>query len=306
MINEPCQREASVSNKESEYDEATTQLLEALEKENSRVKNFLIKSYKGLPVSSEMNEEAYNYFLDHSVTITAMTTNPGTSVFTEFLYNGASKITSLSSIDRYVFQCKAGKAVKTRIIAIEKELPKIIEEYHKNSNVLIGNLGSGPGRDVINVFETQYRNVSDVKAICIDKDINALRRGKIMAKVRKIDHLIEFSQENFLRYNPPQKFDILLLIGVLCPLPTETCINILKTIRSFLKKGGCLIASNATKKMGQEDPFSCFIMKWMANWQLVYKDEDELKQIYEKAGYAWKGGFRDSYGFHLMGIGTPM
>ena len=289
-----------------EFNEAAAQLLESLEKENSEVRDFLIKNYKGLPVSPEMNEKAYNYFLDHSVTITAMTANPGTSIFTEFLYNGKNETSSISSIDRYVFQCLAGKAVKARLLAIERELPKIIEEYRKNSDVLIGNLGSGPGRDVINVFANQYHNSSNIRCICIDKDINALKRGKIMSKVRKIDHLIDFLPQNFLKYNPPLKFDILLLVGVLCPLDTETCINILKTIRNFLKKGGCLIASNATKKMGREDPFSCFIMKWMANWELVFKDEEELKQIYEKAGYVWKGGFRDSYGFHLMGIGTPI
>lgn len=283
-------------------DETAIQLLKDLEKENSKVREFLIKSYKGLPVSPEMKEEAYNYFIGHSVIITAMATNRGSSVITEFLYDG---LNSRSSIDNYILNCKTGKAVKSRLVAIEEELPVIIKEYSNKGNVLICNLGSGPGRDIIDVLY-KYRDISNVKAVHIDKDDVALERGKIMAKNKGVDHLIEFVQANFLKYNPSIKFDILLLIGVLCPLDAETCINVLGTIKKLLKKGGCLVASNAAKKMQEEDPFACFIMDWTADWNLVFKDEEELKQIFEKAGYTWKTGFRDSYGFHLMGVGTPI
>ena len=283
------------------FDEAALQLLKTLEKENKTVKDFLIRSYKGLPTSPEIEEESYNYFIGHSVIITSMTTSPGSSVFTELLYEGLS---SPSPIDRYVLQSKAGKAVKARLIAIERELPKIIEEYRSKEDVLIGNLGSGPGRDIINVLSTHYQNTSNIKAINIDKDITALKRGERIAKIRKVSHLVEFVQGSFLKYNLTKKFDVILLIGVLCPLEFETCVVILKTIKGLLKRGGCLIVSNATKKMQEEDPFAYFIMKWAANWELVFKDEKEVKQIFEKAGYAWKKGFRDSYGFHLMGVGT--
>jgi len=289
--------------KNFKFDKAAIELLNTLEKENPRVKDFLIRKYKELPVPPELEEKAYNYFLANSVILTAMTTYAGSSVFTEFLYNG---IPSPSSIDRYVLQCKAGRAVKSRLLAIEEKLPKIIEEYLKKGSILIGNLGSGPGRDVINVLSANYRNASNIQSIHIDKDINALKRGGIMTKVQKIDHLVKFVRENFLKYNSSQKFDILVLIGILCPLDAETCVAILKTIKTSLKEGGCLIASNVTKQMEKEDSFAYFIMKWMADWKLVFKDEEELKLIYEKAGYKWKEGFRDSYGFHLMGVGTPI
>jgi len=285
-----------------EFDEAAFQLLKDLEKENNRVKDFLIRSYRGLPVSPEMEEEAYNYSITHSVIFSATTSNPGTSILTEFLYEG---IPSPSPIDKYFLQSKGGKAVKARLIAIEKELPKIIEEYGSKGDVLIGNLGSGPGRDVINVFSNYYQNVSNVKSVNIDRDKVALDRGERMAKKKGVEHLIEFVHENFLKYNPPKKFDILLLIGVLCPLATEVCIAYLKVIKQLLKEGGCLIAGNVSKKMLREDPFTSHIMEWGANWKLIYKNEEELKKIFEKAGYIWQGCFLDSYGFHIMGIGTP-
>lgn len=287
--------------KKIKFDKAALQLLKDIGKENKRVKNFLIRKYRGLPVSPEAEEEAYNYFLANSILLSTMTTFPGSSFFTEFLYE---EIPSLSAIDKYVFHCKAGKAIKSRLFAMEKELPKIIEDYRLKGKVLIGNLGSGPGRDVINVFSAKYRDSSDIKAVNVDKDVNSLRRGETMAKVKKIGRLIKFVRGNFLKYSNSSKFDILILIGVLCPLDFATCVYVLKKIKNILKKGGCIIASNATKEMEREDPFAYFIMKWMADWKLVFKDEKELKLIYKKAGYVWKKGFSDSYGFHLMGVGT--
>jgi chemotaxis methyl-accepting protein methylase len=166
-------------------------------------------------------------------------------------------------------------------------------------------LGSGPGRDVIDVLSGHYQSSSDVRVVNIDKDITALKRGKRLASIKKVDHLIDFVQENFLKYQPEKKFDIVVLIGVLCPLPSTACIEALKTIKGFLKDGGCLIASNVANKMKEEDPFACYIMDWVANWKFVYKEEEELKRVFEQAGFQWKRYLRDSYGFHVLGVGTP-
>jgi len=280
------------------------QLLEALKKENKQLKDFLIKSYGGLLVSPEMEEKAYDYFISHSVITAATVANRGSSVTTEFLYDKDSSRLP-SHIDKYFLQAKAGKAVKARLAIIEKELFKIIEEYRENKDdILIGNLGSGPGRDVINTL-CHYRHISNVKAVNIDKDGKALERGKRMAMAKGIDHLVEFVETDFLRYRPARKFDILLLIGVLCPLEIKSCITYLKVLKKLLAENGCLIVSNSSKKMLEEDPFTCYLMGWTANWRLVYKDEEELRKIYQEAGYAYKGCFLDSYGFHIMGIGTP-
>jgi len=292
--------------KKLEFDEAAIQLFEALEKENSKIKNLLIesfeKTYNGLPVSPETEEEIYNYFITHSVISAATASNCGGSVVTEFLYNG---LDSPSSIDNYFLQSKAGKAVKARLIAIEKELPKIIEQYRNNGNVLICNLGSGPGRDIIDTLATHYQNASNIKVINIDKDEVALKRGKRMAKNKGVEHLIDFVGVNFLKYKPNKKFDIILLIGVLCPLEIEVCIDFLKMIKNLLTKNGCLITSNASKKMFREDFFTYYIMLLIGNWKLVFKDEEEIKQIYKKAGYIFKKYFTDTYGFHIISTGTP-
>ena len=132
----------------------------------------------------------------------------------------------------------------------------------------------------------------------------ALEKGRRIAKIKGIGNLIEFIEANFLKYKPIKKFDIILLIGILCPLEHQTCIALLKKVKRLFKKDGCLIAGNVSKKMLKEDPFTCHLMS-LGNWKMVFKDEEELKQIYKKAGYEWKRSFTDSYGFHIMGVGTP-
>jgi ubiquinone/menaquinone biosynthesis C-methylase UbiE len=290
--------------KETKFSEEALQLLETLEKENWQIKEFLIKDYKGLPVSPETKEIFYNYYITHSIFAAATSSNPGSSVITEFLYDGIDKLNPYFPFDQYFLRSKAGRAVKARLKDIEEELPKIIEEYRQKGEVLIGNLGSGPGRDVIDVFASHYKNISDVKAIHTDKNKLALEKGERMAEIKGVIDQIEFIEANFLKYKPTKKFDIALLIGILCPLEFEICVRILKRIKRLLKKDSCLVVGNVSKKMLEEDPFSCYLMS-LLHWKLAFKDEGELKQIFEKAGYIWKGCFKDSYGFHLIGKGTP-
>ena len=289
-------------DKKNNFDEAALQLFKELEKENKRVKDFLIDNYKGVPADPQAEEEAHEYFINNSVFFSAMAAQNASPLVTEFLYE---RLPSKSIFNNYALNSKAGRAVKARLIAVEDELHRVIDDYRTKGEVLIGNLGSGPGRDVIDVFSNYYQNSSNVKAVNVDKDVTALKRGKRMVSIKKVDHLINFVQGSFLKYVPERKFDIIILVGILCPLQSEACINILKTIKGLIKENGCLIASNVTNKMQEEDPFACYIMDWVANWRFVYKTEEEFKKIFEQAGYQWKRGFTDSYGFHLMGVGMP-
>jgi SAM-dependent methyltransferase len=287
------------TNGENIFDKASNKLFRNLK--NKEVKEFLVNNYSGKSFSPEKEEEVYKYIINNSVFFASMAAQHGSSVITEFLYEG---IEPRSVFDEYALSSKAGRAIKARLMAMEKELPKIIDEYRAKGNVLIANLGSGPGRDMIDVLEKRYKDASNVKVVNIDKDITALRKGRRIAEIRKVSHLIDFVQASFTRYEPKEKFDVLILVGVLCPLKTEICTELLRTIRNLLKPGGCLIASNVAKSMFQDDPFACYIMNFVADWKFVYKDEKELKSIFEKSGFNWKRSFSDEFGFHIMGIGT--
>ena len=115
---------------------------------------------------------------------------------------------------------------------------------------------------------------------------------------------INFIEGNLLRLSYRKEIDLGLIIGVLCGLENKTCIAVLKRIRRYFKEGGILNASNVSKNMPEKDPFTSYLLEKIVGWKLVYKTSEELYEIFEKAGYKWKGIFYDEpTKFHGMGIG---
>jgi SAM-dependent methyltransferase len=276
-------------------------LLKILGRENPVVKEFVLRSFQGLPTSLEAEEETWKYFAANSAISTAVLTSPGSSMVTEILYERRH---SHSYIDEYFLRSKAGKAVAARLKTVKKILSDILTQY-QNDGVTIANLGSGPGRDVIDVLATHRYNELKVKAVNIDIDEMALKRGQKLARIKKVEHLVKFIRANFLHYarRYSQEYDIVLLVGVLCPLDTVTCTLYLQLIRNLLKPNGYLIASNVSTKMMEEDPFTYHLMARIGNWEMKFKTPEELRKIFQEAGYKWKKWVTDKYGFHIIGIG---
>lgn len=100
------------NNKKFEFNKTVTQLLNVFEKGDKEIKDFLINSYKGLPVSPEITEKFYNYFISHSVFSAATVANPSTSIITELLYDGIEKLNLSSPIDAIFFAQKLGDQLK--------------------------------------------------------------------------------------------------------------------------------------------------------------------------------------------------
>ena len=284
------------------FEKCVFDLLKFIEKDNEKVKNTLIKKYLGESLSAEAEEEMIEYFVNNSIFSSATIANPATSVVTELLY----KRPEVSHpIDKYFLASKSGKAIYSRLNCVEKNLHLLIEEYlKKKSDVLINNFGGGLSRDTIDVFSKYYQDNENIKAISIDRDSSAVKRGKRLAIINGVTDKTEFLEVNIMKYNPEEKFDIVLVVGVLCGMPPETCTMILKNIKGLLGEGGCVVASNASPKMLEEDSFTYFIMENILNWKLIFKDEKLLKDIFQKAGLKWQRSFADEYGFHNMGIGN--
>lgn len=284
------------------FEKCVFDLLKFIEKDNKKVCDALMNKYLEIPVSAIDEEKLIEYFINNSVFSTATMANPATSIVTELLYK---KPGLLYPIDNYFLASKSGKAIGSRIECVEENIHTLVEKFLiKNKQVLIGNVGGGPSRDIINAFSRHYKGNDKVRAVSIDKDKFTIKRGKLLAKSMDVENMIDFVEGSFMRYKPKKKFDVVLLVGVLCGLPPEICITILKKLKKMMAKGGCIVASNVTPTMIKQDPFTYFIMSEILNWKLIFKDEELLKSIFAKAGLKWQGCFTDGFGFHNMGIGT--
>jgi len=137
-------------------------------------------------------------------------------------------------------------------------------------------------------------------------DSEALALGRAVAGQAGVSDCVRFEERDILRLNSTlrREADIVLAIGILCGLPHRECVRYLRIFRRYLKPGGTLVASNVSVNMLRDDVFTAWLLLNATGWQLVYKTEEELRAIFEEAGFVWEGAYYDEpTRFHAMGVG---
>lgn len=145
-----------------------------------------------------------------------------------------------------------------------------------------------------------------VEIRCYDLDDDALALGRNIAKQAGVAESVRFEARDILKLRSSlrSRADIVLAIGILCGLPHRECVRYLRIFRRYLKPGGRLVASNVSVNMLRDDVFNAWLLLNITGWQLVYKTEEELRAIFEEAGFEWEGAYYDEpTRFHAMGIG---
>jgi hypothetical protein len=244
------------------------------------IKEKLIGCY--LDPSEPGSEDVLNYFLDNSEMTRLIKASPGSSEAFEFLYQ-AKKV--LSPIDEYFLKCPAGRQIYTRLKSLEVNLPKWIDKIYKdkNSTVLIDNIGSGPGRDMIHVLQKNPGLKDKVKVRNIDINKEALEAGKDLVERLGLTDSFSYINKSFHKVKPRQA-DLILLIGFLCPLKLHTCERVLDKLLSYSRPGGYIIYSTAQYKLLYDDPLTDFLMQ-LAGWQMSYKSDKEALALAKESGW---------------------
>ena len=242
-----------------------------------------------------------SYLRRESYMLRELMDNPGTYRMPECIYKGEGT----GWVDNYLSMSPSGQALHDRILAVVNGTEKAVSEKIGNGHdkVKIINMGSGTGRDTVEMIKRNSQWNGSVHVQCVDLDREALDSGKEFARTSGVENL-EFVEANILSLPHREEFDMGLLIGVLCGIPVPRCVAILKKIRPYFKKGGVLIASNVTTTMAEEDTFMSYILDEFVGWKLVYKTPQQMQYIFERAGYEWMGCFYDEpHRFHCMGMG---
>lgn len=242
------------------------------------------------------------YFREHSFTTEVLMKNPATFKMLELIYTGKD---IQGAIDQYAFRSLSSQALRNRLSSVTDSVRTMIKmKVNKGNRMKVLNLGSGSGRDIIGILSEDSYIANVISVDCVDIDPEALQKGNELIKGENYRE-INFIEGNFLRLAYRKEIDLGLLIGVLCGLERRSCITVLKRIRRYFKEGAVLIASNVSKNMPEKDPFMSYLLKEITGWKLVYKTPEELHQIFEEAGYEWKGIFYDEpTKFHGMGVGV--
>ena len=246
-------------------------------------------------------EEIIRYFRQESYMLRELMDNPGTYRMPEHIYRGGAT----GWVDNRLALSPGGRALHNRIRAVIDGAEKVILEKMRGDHgrARIVNLGCGTGRDTVEMVKRNPGWNDCVRVECVDLDREALELGKEFARAEGVT-AIDFVEANILSLPHREEYDAGLLVGVLCGIPVARCVAILKKIRPYFKKGGILIASNVTTTMAGEDPLLSYILHEFVGWNLVYKTPEQLRGIFERAGYEWAGCFYDEpRRFHCMGMG---
>jgi len=241
-------------------------------------------------------QEVMSYLYINSEISKIIKDKPSSAMAFEYLYAEKKPV---CSIDKYFLKSYAGNHVLKRIESLERNIPEWIKKFYNGQRVVIDNMGSGPGHDMIRVLKNNRELADKVFVRNIDIDKNALEIGRKLVAGLGLSKSFSFINDNFVKV-ASLKADIILLIGILCPLDMETSVKILRIVNHFAKPGGIIIYSTNQIVMAQKDPLTDFIMR-LGGWKMDYKTDNESWLVGQLAGWhPTEQFFDDSLHFQCM------
>lgn len=247
-------------------------------------------------------EELKEYFslVDTSiVTYYIINHKPSSHKALEPLYNKEP----VHLVDQYFYASQAGDAIPDRLNMVVSNFPFWLRELaRERQEVKVLVPGSGPAQDFIKILAKNPDLLEKITITCVDNEPDALELGSLLAKQAGVAHKIAFIKGDLMKLSCDRQFDMVSLVGIICPLQLRTSISVVCQVAKYCKLGGIVAVSAVLQKMLINDPATCFVMDFIG-WKMDYKTDDELIRIISKSGLYWAATFTDKYFFHRVVIG---
>jgi hypothetical protein len=247
-------------------------------------------------------KDVLDYFLDNSEITRVVKKNPSSAETFEYLYRMKN---ALLPIDKYFPESRAGGQILKRLCSLLENIPFFINNALKSQprkgRFLVVNLGSGPGHDMIHVLRANPDLVDKVYVRNIDIDKDMLNIGKELVNMYGLSNSFSFENCNFADAQI-KNADLILLIGILCPLKARMCRFILKSLVKLCRNEVLVVFSTAQERMLTDDPLTDFIMR-ITGWNMDYKTDKDAEKIAERSGYKFISQFFDKpFRHHCMTV----
>lgn len=253
-------------------------------------------------ISNSLSKEVHTYLVNNSLITSIVTRAPSSAETFEFLYHERRV---QDEIDMYFPEGSAAKGIYERLKALQINLPGIIKkemirrDMFKDEKFIIFNMGSGPGHDTIGMLKDNQDLKKWVHVYCIDPDEKMLNVGKKKVESLGLSDCFTFVPKKFSEANIKQRAHMILMIGILCPMPKKICISILDGMRNFTDSKGIIVYNTVQERMLIGDPLTDFIMR-ISGWHMDYKTDEESVEIAKSANWHPFHSFYDSLGFNCM------
>lgn len=182
-------------------------------------------------------------------------------------------------------------------------LPYIFDtRFNKKDGIIVGNLGSGLGRDLhepVKCYDGLIRRVINIDT---DKDAIAIGQQEVP---NSIADKVAYYNGSLLDDNPEgDLYDFCLLIGVICPLTDKSAELLLSRIYQQMAKEGQIAVSSSSYKMRQDDPLCSINIQLTAHWALNCRTKDALYNILKNSGFSNIEILSEPSGYNFVGIGS--
>lgn len=191
--------------------------------------------------------------------------------------------------DNYFQMSTISIAVRNRKEDFKRIMREVIGAKH-GKNVRILDLASGPCREIYEVLSSrELRGAKHISVHCLENDARAIEYGKILLSD---DPRVTFFRENAVRLALrkktidkalSRKFDLVFSTGLFDYLNTAISIRLIQQLKGLLKPGGVLAISDVRDKFSNP---SIYFMEWVADWSLIYRNDDDFRILFTKAGFS--------------------
>jgi len=180
-------------------------------------------------------------------------------------------------------------AISVAVRNRKNDFRRFISEFikkRKNQKLMIMDVASGPCREIKELL-SEYGLCKNVTFDCYDSDENSL---KFAAKV-----LTNYSNVNFIKENATRiafrkdirtlidkKYDLIYSTGLFDYFEERLATKLIGNLKKLLKPGGLMIISDVRDKYSNP---SVHFMEWVGEWELVYRDDDNFRDIFVNAGF---------------------
>lgn len=190
--------------------------------------------------------------------------------------------------DNYVQVSSIAIAIRNRKEDIKRKIMEMINS-RGGEKIKILNLASGPCREWKELLSADLHQSKQISVDCFDQDENANHYAKDL--LGEGANFIQFRKENALwmalkkdiRNNFVERYDLIYSLGLFDYLDHRIAARLSHNMGLLLKPNGNLIVANVREKY--QNP-SVHFLEWVGDWNLIYRSEEEYRQIFLDAGYS--------------------
>ena len=188
--------------------------------------------------------------------------------------------------DNYCMMSAISVAVRNRKEDFKRLLTRFIAD-RTGYKLRIMNLACGPCRELKEILSSDLDLFVNTTFDCYDQDDRAIKYAKkLLAGHSNINFIresaIRIAFRNDIFQLIDKKYDLIYATGLFDYFSERVGIALVTNLRKLLNPKGVLAISTMRDKYSNP---SVHYMEWVADWNLVYRNEEEFKRIFINAGF---------------------